>query len=72
MTRAPSGAVLRFAVVAAVLLAIVGLDRSVAARTTPGQETYLQFNMCGNVCNRGGVAVVRSSRWSSRGSGRRR
>jgi endonuclease/exonuclease/phosphatase family metal-dependent hydrolase len=50
--------VLRLAVVAVVVLAIVGLDRSVAARTSPEQETYLQFNMCGNVCNSGGLAVI--------------
>jgi len=51
--------VVRFGVVAAtVLLAVVGSARDGAARATVDEETYLQLNLCGNVCNGGGLAVV--------------
>jgi endonuclease/exonuclease/phosphatase family metal-dependent hydrolase len=58
MARVPSTLVLGFGAIAIVTLAVIGLAHSVAARPTAGQETYLQFNMCGNVCNSGGPAVV--------------
>jgi len=44
-------------VVAGVLLA--GTTFAYGAAVTPGRQTYLQLNMCGNACNHGGLAVVR-------------
>jgi endonuclease/exonuclease/phosphatase family metal-dependent hydrolase len=42
-------------VVGAVLAATAFAYGAVA---TPGRQTYLQLNMCGNACNHGGLAVV--------------
>jgi endonuclease/exonuclease/phosphatase family metal-dependent hydrolase len=43
--------------VAGVLLAAVTLTGGTSAAS--GQHTYLQFNMCGNLCNDGDLAVAR-------------
>jgi endonuclease/exonuclease/phosphatase family metal-dependent hydrolase len=45
------------AVAGTVLAAIVFAG---AASATTGWQTYFQFNMCGNACNHGGLAVVRN------------
>jgi len=56
--------IVRFGVVAAtVLLAVLapardGADRDGVPRVSVDEATYLQFNLCGNVCNGGGLAVV--------------
>jgi endonuclease/exonuclease/phosphatase family metal-dependent hydrolase len=47
-------ALLLLAVTATLLGGAASLDRG------PGRQTYLQLNMCGNVCNHGGLAVVRN------------
>jgi endonuclease/exonuclease/phosphatase family metal-dependent hydrolase len=58
------GMIVRFGVVAAtVLLAVLapardGADRDGVPRVSVDEATYLQFNLCGNVCNGGGLAVV--------------
>jgi len=44
------------AIVAAVVLLAATAS---GAAATPGRQTYLQLNMCGNACNHGGLAVVR-------------
>jgi endonuclease/exonuclease/phosphatase family metal-dependent hydrolase len=41
-----------------VVLTFTGLAGDSVAGTTGNQTTYLQFNMCGNVCNGGGVAIL--------------
>jgi endonuclease/exonuclease/phosphatase family metal-dependent hydrolase len=52
-------------VVAGVLLAATTF--AYAAVATPGRQTYLQLNMCGNACNHGGMAVVRRIEAAVRG-----
>jgi endonuclease/exonuclease/phosphatase (EEP) superfamily protein YafD len=59
MSRVRSRALLRFgAVSTAVVLVVAGLAGSSAADPTGDQTTYLQLNLCGNVCNGGGLAIV--------------
>src|SRR5262245_43001074 len=49
----------RAGVAVAVLAAALGVVAFAGgANATAGRQTYLQFNMCGNSCNRGGLAVV--------------
>jgi endonuclease/exonuclease/phosphatase family metal-dependent hydrolase len=40
----------------AAIALVIGLAGD--AQATPLRPTYLQFNLCGNACNRGGLAVV--------------
>jgi endonuclease/exonuclease/phosphatase family metal-dependent hydrolase len=48
-----------------VLLAVIAFAYGAAA--TPGRQTFLQLNMCGNACNHGGLAVVRRIEAAIRG-----
>ena len=41
-------------------LALTAPTGQPAAATPAGTQSYLQFNMCGNQCNHGGLAVVRN------------
>src|SRR3954463_6231648 len=40
----------------AAIALVIGLAGD--AQATPLRRTYLQFNLCGNACNRAGLAVV--------------
>ena len=46
------------AMVAAAVAVIATLPLAGDARATGHHQTYLQFNMCGNACHRGGLEVV--------------
>ena len=46
------------AVITAVVMVVAGLAGSSAAGPTGDPPTYLQLNLCGNVCNGGGLAIV--------------
>ena len=46
------------AISTAVVLVVAGLACSGAAGSTVNRQTYLQFNLCGNVCNAGGLDVI--------------
>jgi len=46
------------ATITAVVMVVAGLAGSSAAGPTGDPPTYLQLNLCGNVCNGGGLAIV--------------
>ena len=46
------------AVITAVVMVVAGLAGSSAAGPTGDPPTYLQLNLCGNVCNGGGLAIA--------------
>src|SRR5262245_55866815 len=51
---------LRAGAVVVAVVVLVGVAVTATSSTAAGTQAYLQLNMCGNICNSGGLAVVRN------------
>lgn len=60
MVRLLRGFRLRAGAVVVAVVVLVGVTVTGASGVAAGRQAYLQLNMCGNVCNSGGLAVVRN------------